>query len=92
MDEGDRVGQSAQIRNLAESSHYSHSQGVSSTLNSNFNDSDLAISLLTGELYRKSLLADEVIRIKLQCEYVESRVNIFRQGWARPFFQQDTPV
>jgi len=28
-------------------------------------------SLLTGKLYGKPLLADEIIRIKLQCEYVE---------------------
>lgn len=50
------------------------------------------MSLLTGELYGKPLLADEVIRIKLQCEYVKRRVDIFRQGRARPFFQQDPPI
>lgn len=50
------------------------------------------LCLLTGELYRKSLLADEIVWIKLQCEYVERRVDIFRESWARPFFQQDPPI
>lgn len=61
-------------------------------VNFRFIDFDLELRLLTGELYRKSLLADEIIWIKLQCEYVESRVNVFRQGWAWPLFQQDPPV
>lgn len=35
------------------------------------------------------MLADEIIRVKLESQHVESGMNIFRQGLAGPLFQQD---
>ena len=62
------VGQTTQFTDLVASRDVSLIMWIAS----------ITKGLLTGELYRKSLLADEIIRIKLQCEYVEGRVDIFR--------------
>lgn len=83
MDLGDR-----DHTNWEESWHFSNFLSLSLSLSVS---SDV-LCLLTGELYRKSLLADEIVWIKLQREDVESRVDIFRESRARPFFQQDPPV